>query len=139
MQIEDTWKSARTNAEKILGKQGHVPDYKISNVFKSVREMNVAYMALGASKQEFGKKLFDLQNSVSKAQNALKDARYEVTDDDYDLNPKNPDDKKKIEAAKKVLDQYFGSWCGVMSHIAGEMADLERYLDHIGKFKLAKT
>jgi len=54
-----------------------------------------------------------------------------VIDDDYELNPKNPDEKKKIEAAKKVLDQYFWSWCGVMSRIADEMDDLDRYLDHL--------
>jgi len=37
MQIEDTWKNSRNNAEKILGKRGSVPEYKISTVSNPLR------------------------------------------------------------------------------------------------------
>jgi hypothetical protein len=106
MYIEDAWKVWTTEARKVLGNRASIPTGRISLVFKFRKDMDQAIAAFAKSKVDLGKKLLDLQNSVSNTQNTLKDARIEVTRDDYDLDPKNPDDKKNRcgrENTRKVL------------------------------------
>jgi len=139
MYIEDLWKTSTADARKILGSRGDIPAGRISQFFKFRKDMEQVIAAFAKSKVDLGNRLLDLQNSVSKLQNALKDARIEVTRDDYDLDPKNPDDKKKIDAASKVLDRFFVAGATGLSEFTRQLDSLEDHLDHMEKYKAAKV
>jgi len=133
MNTEDAWKASVSEARRILGNRGNIPAYKVTVLLKSRHDMDENVKAFARAKVDLEKKLLDLQNGVSKTQNASKDARSEVTQDNYDLDPKNPDDKKKIEAARKVLDKFFAGLATGLSELTKDLDELERSLDHFGK------
>jgi hypothetical protein len=59
----------------------------------------------------------------------------EITDDDYGLDPKKPDDKKKIDQAQKLFTDYFKDSQKDVDDMMKTIDELDKHLIQLSKYK----
>ena len=139
MTLQDDWNKTSADARKILGNNANIPKGKMSVALKAMQDYGAIVPTLTAARDALEKKILDAQNAASKVQNALREAGNEVTDDDYNLDARKPDDKKKIDQASAIFDKFFNAWSKTIVDYVKMLDELDKHLAHVDKFKAAKT
>jgi hypothetical protein len=98
---------ALADAKKVLGNSAKVSDKSMQVVIGAAVDFSKLWDAFNAMREAMKKKLLDLQNAESKVKNSLVQADDELTEDNYGLDPKKPDDKKKIDQAQAIFTKFF--------------------------------
>jgi len=96
------WRDTLAAAQKIIGKDGKLPRPAVDpgTTFPVV---NKGFEAFDVSRSDLEKKLVGLEDALSKAKHALQQYYDMVDGEDFGLDTKDPEDKKKIDAAVKLL------------------------------------
>lgn len=129
------WK-AKAAAEKILGKEGNVPDLP-APIDKAKEAFDKAYEAFEQAKDELEAKLLEMENANSAAKNAIKQFRAKIEKEDFDLDEKNKDQAKKIQQARKILLADLDEHLGASSRNEKTLDELDKHLIQMGKYKPA--
>jgi hypothetical protein len=104
--MPENWDKTVAAAMKILGEKGKIPPMPaaltsgIEKGHKSSREATKAASDLQA-------KLVDLQKSIGDVIRAGQQFQAAIDKDTLGMDPKNPDDAKKLKQARALLDGYF--------------------------------
>jgi len=93
---------ARVDAQKIIGKDGHLPKFK-GNLKKDVSEANKCSLEVKAAKSVFEDKLLAYKKAIDSVKDTAQANRDDVDGTDFDLNPKDATQKKQIKEAQDVL------------------------------------
>ena len=119
------WDKTKAAALKILGKDGDVPDPP-ANLLKAVDSVKSTDDNFNKGREDLEAKILAMQNANDATKNSLKQFQASLTKSDYGLDPKNKDDAKKIEQARKIiLDRLTVGFKRV--------ADNEKFLDELDK------
>jgi hypothetical protein len=129
------WDKTLADAKKILGTGAVVPVGKMAGVTKNLAEYNKAGDGFVTLRETLEKKLLELENGASKVKNSLGQAADEITDDDYGLDPKKPDDKKKIDQAQALFKAFFKGKQQDVADMFKTIDDLDKHLIQLGKYK----
>ncbi len=101
----DNWAGAKAAAIKILGDKAKIPDPK-TNFTKLSEVLQKADKEYDASVDVLQGKILALQNINSTYKNSFKQYQDLISKSNFGLNPKDSDDKDKIDQAAKVLDDF---------------------------------
>ena len=123
--MADGWASQKEAALKILGKDGQVPDIP-SHVPPAVKQMLKAWGEFDQSREACEAAVLALQNNSDAVRNALKQFATKIEKSDFNLNPKDKDDLKKIEEARKLL-------MGTLDEAVTFYNDHDKMLDEVNK------
>ena len=93
---------ARADAQKIIGKEGHLPKFK-GNLKKDVSDANKCMAEVKAAKSTFEDKLLAYKKAIDSVKETAQANRDDVEGSDFDLNPKDATQKKQIKEAQDVL------------------------------------
>jgi len=103
--MPDNWDKTVAAAMKILGDKGKIPPMtgamngQMDKGQKSIDDVSKAVSDLQA-------KLVDMEKACGDVIKAGQDFKSTIDKDDLGLDPKNPDDAKKIKQARALLDAY---------------------------------
>jgi hypothetical protein len=137
MASDAAWDKALADAKKVLGNSAKVSDKRMQVTISSAVDANKLWDAFNAMREAMKKKLLDLQNAESKVKNSLVQADDEISDDDYGLDPKKPDDKKKIDQAQAIFSKFFKEKQKNMDDNIKNLDELDKHLMDIQKYKRA--
>jgi hypothetical protein len=137
MASDPDWDKALADAKKVLGSSAKVSDKRMQGVIKDAQDANKVWDAFDAMREAMKKKLLDLQNAESKVKNGLVQADDELTDGDYGLDPKKPDDKKKIDQAQAIFTKFFKEKEKNMDDNVKNLDELDKHLMNIKKYRRA--
>jgi hypothetical protein len=107
--IEENWNKTLADAKKILGNNAKIPVDKMSVVLKDLADANKASDEFDALLAPIQKKLAEWRAAVAKTKTSMVAADGQISNDHYALDPKKPDDKKKIDQAKALFTKFFKS------------------------------
>jgi hypothetical protein len=107
MSVSASWDKTLADAKKILGASAKVNINKMQGALKDGLEINKAWTSFDSMLEGVKKKLLEVQNVSAKSKNSLRQAADELCDDDYGLDTKKPDDKKKVDQAQAVFNKFF--------------------------------
>lgn len=130
-----SWNKTLAEAKKILGTDAEIPLKKIATVHKDVADLNKHYGPFAAARENLEKQILEYEDAFSKLKNALVQADNEISNDDYGLDPKKPDDKKKIGAAQAVFQEYFKEMEDYVDDTLKTMNELDKHVEQIQKYK----
>jgi len=120
------WNKTLADAKKILGSRAVIPENKMSVVQKNRADANKFVPEINTMREALEKKILQWQNVISKSRNSLDAADDEISDATYGLDPKKPDDKKKIDQAEALFTKFFKS-------VEQEYDDYAKYAAAIAK------
>jgi hypothetical protein len=139
MSLQEDWNKTLADAKKVLGNSAKIPTGKMAVVFKSVQDAQTIAPGITAARDAFSKKILDMQNVYSKVKNALREASNEVSDDDYDLDEKKPEDKKKIDQAEAIFKKFFDSSAQKIDNYIKMLDEIDKHMEHARKFTVTKA
>jgi hypothetical protein len=125
----------RLAAKKALGSSAVIPMGKMSAALKNVADGNKLVPGFTAAREALEKKILELQNAGSKIKNSLAQADDQISDDDYSLDPKKPDDKKKIDQAQAIFSKFFKSAEDEIDDIIKVTDELDKHVIQLKKYK----
>jgi hypothetical protein len=135
MGITDDWNKTLADAKKTLGTSAKIPEAKMQNVLQKVKEGNKLGPAFATARDALEKKIEDLQDAGSKIKNALSLANAELSKNNFGLDPKKPDDKKKIDAAQKAFSQFFQDSGKEIDDIISKTNELDKHMEQLSDYK----
>ncbi len=100
------WDDAKKQALKILGKDGKITDDKAMN--KVMESVGKAFEAFSKSRDDLESKITELQGQCEKLSSSADQLEAKVEKDSLGLDPKKPDDAKKIKQAQDILTASLG-------------------------------
>jgi hypothetical protein len=117
-----TWDSAVEAAMKILGKKGKIPDKfnqekHRAGLVKCYQEYNAAFDALQSKIQAF-------RTLIATRKTAIKQGSDAISKSNMGLDPKNDDDKEKIEKAQELMNEFING-------ATGPADDMIKWLDKL--------
>jgi hypothetical protein len=130
-----SWDKTLSDAKKILGKDANIPIKKMATVLKEIGELNKRFAPFASARDAFEKEILAYEDAFSKVKNALVQADNEISDDDYELDPKKPDDKKKIEQANKIFSSYFKDMEDFIDDEIKIMNEVDKHVENARKYK----
>jgi hypothetical protein len=129
------WDKAVADAKKILGPSAKIPDKKMDVVFKAAEDANKAWDGLGTLRDGMKKKILDVENLDSKVGNSLQSVSDEFDDEEFGLDSKKPDDKKKIDQAQAIFSKFFKDAEKIFDENNKNLDELNKHLIDIVKYK----
>ena len=129
------WDKTVAAAKKILGNDAKIDVGKMAGVKKNFADYNKAAEGFMTLRDSLEKKLLELENGASKIKNSMSQFADEITDDDYGLDPKKPDDKKKIDQAQKLFTDYFKDSQKDVDDMMKTIDELDKHLIQLSKYK----
>jgi predicted nucleotide-binding protein len=135
MGIQADWTKALADAKKVLGNTAVVPTQKMAAVVKSSEDAAKLIPALQAARELMEKKILEIQNAGAKVKNALEQADDEISDSDYKLDSKKPDDKKKVDQAQAIFTKYFAGAQKDIDDFLKIFSDLDRHIIQLKNYK----
>jgi hypothetical protein len=129
------WDKTLADAKKILGKDAKIPLRKMPTVQKEVTDLNKHQPSFAAARDAFEKQILEYQDAFSRLKNALVQADNDISDDDYGLDPKKPDDKKKIDQAQALFKGYFKDMEDEVDDEIKVMNEVDKHIDNARKYK----
>jgi hypothetical protein len=100
------WVTAVGKAKNALGSSGKIPTKRMEAVLKDAVTAAKSFDGLGGLMEQMKKKVLEVQTANSKIVHELALASDEMDDEDFGLDPRKPEDKKKIDQAHKVLAKF---------------------------------
>ena len=132
--MADGWDAEQAAVKKILGQKGKLP--KPPPAFINGRTaIEKAATAFTTASTVFTGKLEALQEASSNLLNAGSQFQSQIAKEDFGLDPKDADDKKKIDEARKNLDAYFSNGNKKMTTNIKTLAEFEKHLDQMADYK----
>jgi hypothetical protein len=104
--FRDDWKKALADAKNILGSNGVITASKMTDVLITVDGVNKLVDERKALSAGFVNKLLEQQRGYQKLKQCILTALDELSRDNYHLDPKKPDDKKKIDQARALFSKF---------------------------------
>ncbi|HEX3747106.1 MAG TPA: hypothetical protein VHW09_24385 [Bryobacteraceae bacterium] len=133
--IQDDWNKTVAGAKKILGASAKISTGKMAAVFKNADEGNKHSAQFNESRSAIEKKIAEMQTSAAKVKISLSQADDEISDDDYNLDPKKPDEKKKIDQAQALFTKFFQEEKSIMDDYNKTLDDLDKHIIQLTKYK----
>ena len=96
-------------AQKVLGKNGKLPKPTIDPASVGPA-WSKAMASWGTSKDNLHKCMRELANEEDRYKALLREYLRLVTDSDFGLDPRKPDDKKKIDGARQIMKKGLDVW-----------------------------
>lgn len=100
---------AEGDAFKVLGDGGTVPIRKIDVVVGLAQDSYENYKAITEALEVLAKNVPQHRDTMSKILSSLPAARSEFMSFNYDLDPKKPEDRRKIDQAKAIFDRFLSA------------------------------
>jgi len=133
MDIVDDFDKATSDAFKVLGNNGSIPTRKVETAFIPLEDSFKALKAIKTAVDLLSKNVPGYRNAMSKIQSAWPAAKSELAVDNYALDPKKPEDKKKIDQARAIFDRYFSAYSRILSTQVQAINEIGRHLDQFDK------
>ena len=127
--MADNWAGAKAAAMKVLGDKGKIPEPKV-NMAKLGESLSKADKEYDAAVDVLQSKILALQNINSTCENTIKQFSEMLSKSNFGLDPKDPDDKKSIDQASKILDDYLDS-------VLADYETNNKNLDELDKHSMA--
>jgi hypothetical protein len=137
MSASAEWDKALSDAKRVLGNTAKINDKRMQAVIKSALDAQKVWDSFDTLREGIKKKLLELQNAESKVKNGLVQADDEISDDDYGLDDKKPDEKKKIDQAQAIFSKFFKETQKTMDGNIKNLDELDKHLMNISKYKRA--
>lgn len=128
------WNEAKAAAMKILGDKGKIPEPKVN--FAKVREIyDKADKEYYAAVDNLQSKILALQNMTSTFKNTLKQYSEIIAKSNLGLDTKDADDKKTIDQAAKILDDYLDEQMDNCDADIKNLDELDKHSMAISKYE----
>jgi hypothetical protein len=132
--MAENWNGADKEAMKVLGEKAKLPKWP-STIDKAKTGEDKTYAEFDKVRQELKKKLVTEQDAVEKLKDALSQFQDEVEGANFGLDPKNKDDKKKIDAARKILSGKLQQYMDVRDDDFKHLKELDKHLVNISDYQ----
>jgi len=129
MALQDDWNKATADAKKVLGSNANIPNGRMSDALKAMQDFHSVGRGFKSARDALDKSITEMQKAISKVQSALNEADKEVTAAKYHLDPKKPDDKKKIDQADVIFEKFFSQWTKLAGEHIKFLDDIEKHVD----------
>jgi len=129
------WDKAVAEAKTILGSSAKIPTAWLQTTLKRGDEAEKAWDRFDTTRETLKKQLVEAQDAASKVKNALVQAQDEISDEDFGLNEKDPDDKKKIDQAQAIFQNFFANAKKVQDTDIKNLDELDKHLINLSKYK----
>jgi hypothetical protein len=103
--MANSWNEAKAAAMKVLGNKGKIPETKV-NTAKWSADATKANSEYDAAVEVLQAKILALQNMYAIQKNIIKQHSDLIAKNNLGLDPKDEDDKDKIEQGQKILGDY---------------------------------
>jgi len=130
--MADDWKSAKANAEKMLGKKGKLPKPRV-DIDTVMAAETKAWASLSKAREELEKQIVDYETAIDKIKNANKQYNDVIDADSFGLDKKGDDDKKIIDQVQKYLDGYFSTTNAMVDKLKDRLDKLDKFLTDFSK------
>jgi hypothetical protein len=128
------WDKAAAAAQKIVGKDGKIPDLPAS-LDKAGDDREKAQDEFDKARDECEDKLVKVQNANDAVKNGTKQFLAKIEKDDLGLDPKKKEDLKKIQQARKVLTDIIEKVIKNNTDDDKMLDELDKHLVQLGKYK----
>jgi hypothetical protein len=129
-----TWNDAKAQALKILGDKAKIPEPK-ANLSKLMGDVEKADKEYDASVDVLQAKILALQNTNDAWKNAAKQFDDQVSKNDFGLDAKDADDKKKIQQAQDILSAYLDEQIDTANLNDKNLDELDKHSMAISKYE----
>jgi mannose-6-phosphate isomerase class I len=128
------WDKAVAAATKILGDKAKIPKLG-SAIPKAVAAEDKAFDAFDKVRQDLKAKVLGEQNALQALKDAIVQFQDEIDEDDLGLDPKNKDDAKKIDSARKILSGALQEKIDQKNDNIKDFRELDKHLMNIVNYK----
>ncbi|HLY57673.1 MAG TPA: hypothetical protein VKS60_19065 [Stellaceae bacterium] len=127
------WSDAAAKAQKILGPKGTIPKPKkeLVDINDHLGDIYGEYKEAHSALSDAIKKL---RNASSAFRTGIKQLRGVIEKEDFDLDSRNADDKKKIDQAKAILFEWLDAQVDAAEKDDKRLDDLNQHLAGLGKY-----
>jgi len=123
------------NCKKILGDQAKIPQGKISVINQRTAEHNKVFAGFQAAIKPLEKKIAELRAALSEMIDAYDQADGDISNDSYGLDPKKPEDKKKIQSAQALFSKFFKDAAKELGGHLTDVKELDKHVLHLDSYK----
>lgn len=132
--MSSSWEATKAAAMKILGKGGEIPDPK-GSFSKSSAELQKAFEAFYKSRSDLEEKLLDVENANAAGKNVLRQFGEKIDKSTLGLDPRDKEEAKKIEQARKLLLDFVDGATAVLDDNDSKLDELDKHLVSLSKCK----
>ncbi|HLY56088.1 MAG TPA: hypothetical protein VKS60_11055 [Stellaceae bacterium] len=118
----------------VLGKDAALPKDKV-DYDKIDKGKSAAEGAFHKSRDELEANILALLNFISDYKNGLKQTAAAYAKNDFGLNPKKPDDAKKLKAAEKVIAKFLSDFNAMWDQESKALTELQNHAIQMAKYK----
>ncbi|HUB83501.1 MAG TPA: hypothetical protein VMB03_32100 [Bryobacteraceae bacterium] len=129
------WNKAVADAKRVLGNSAKIPTKRVDDVLKDAVIAHKAFDGLDVLREQMKKKILEVQTADSRVDNGLGLAADEMDDEDFGLDSKKPDDKKKIDQAHQIFANFFKIAQKNFEDDAKNLRELNKHLIDIASYK----
>jgi deoxyribodipyrimidine photolyase len=132
--MADNWDGADKEAMKVLGEKAKMPKWPAA-VDKAKAGEDKTFDEFDKVRQDLKKKLVAEQDAVEKLKDALSQFQDEIEGNNFGLDPKNKDDKKKIDSARRILSGKIEEYMDTRDDDFKNLKELDKHLVNIADYK----
>jgi predicted nucleic acid-binding Zn-ribbon protein len=129
-----SWDAAVKKAMDILGEKAKIPKWPTA-IDKAKAEENKAFAEFDKVRQDLKKKLVTEQDAVEKIKDAFSQFQDEIGGANFGLNPRDKDDKKKIDDAREILSGELGEYMEARDDDFKNLKELDKHLVNIADYE----
>jgi len=119
-----------TTAKKVLGNNAKLPKPRTDPV-TALQAANKVVQDFRTSIHGLGDQLLKLQNAIGAYKNTLEQYSDIVDASDFELDEKKPDDKKRIDAAKSIMEKGIAEKVKDADEYFGELKKLDKIITNL--------
>jgi len=125
---------AKAKAIKILGKDADMPKEKVDfdKISKAVED---GFDSVKKARDQLEAALLECDNALSSGVNAVKQTQMIYEKSDFGLNPKKPEDAKKIKQARQLIGAVLAKSLSISAQDMKSFEELEKHAIQVGKYK----
>ncbi len=131
--MADNWDGADKEAMKVLGEKAKLPKWPTA-IDKAKAGEDKTFDEFDKTRQDLKKKLVAEQDSVEKLKDALSQFQDEIEGNNFGLDAKNKDDKKKIDDARKILSGKLKEYMDTRDDDFKNLKELDKHLVNIADY-----
>jgi hypothetical protein len=125
---------AKAQVMKILGKDADLPKEK-ADFDKIMETINKDHENFNKVRDQLEAAVLDSENSLSALENAVKQTKAIYEKADFGLDPKRPDDAKKIKHAQQIFSAAFSAVQKNLATSTKNLDELDKHVIQMGKYK----
>ena len=128
--IED-WARTKADATKLLGKEGELPSER-ADINDAMVEADKTLTVLRKTRDTLESNCVAYQNGADKVMNAAQAYLTICSRSDFGLDPKNPEQAKKIASVKKAVDGFLTS---LVKDAKRQAAGIDKFIASLADFR----